>query len=377
MMLLYWGIDFYAIPPENPIDAGPLLVYTDALKEGAMKITKKIFGLLSSGKKVRIYTLKAGDLILSVSEFGAVLTSLSVPSTKGRDDILLGFSTLEGYTRNKPYIGAAIGRFGNRIGGGACTLNGRICKLYKNDGEHTLHGGRRGFDKLLWKGEVYEEKDGVFVRLELESPDGDEGFPGKLRAVVSYGLTKSSELIVDYAAKVDAPCPVNLTNHAYFNLAGEGRGDILSHELILHAASYVKVSGDLIPTGELAPVEGGPFDFTSRKPMGRDMAAAGGGYDHCYVINGEPGTLKPCAEVFEPLSGRSMKVLTTQPGVQFYSGNFLDGIPGKAGSVYGKHSGFCLETQHFPDSPNRPEFPSCIAGPNNDYHERSLFSFDW
>jgi aldose 1-epimerase len=342
-----------------------------------MKITRKTFGLLSSGKKVRIYTLKAGDLILSVSEFGANLTSLMVPSAGGKDDILLGFSTLEGYTHNKPYIGAAIGRFGNRIGGACFTLNGTVHRLYKNDGEHTLHGGRRGFDKLLWKGEAYEEKDGVFVRFELESPDGDEGFPGRLRAAVSYGLTKSNELIADYAARVDAPSPVNLTNHAYFNLAGEGRGDILSHELILYAASYVKVSADLIPTGEIVPAGGGPFDFTSRKPVGRDMAAAGGGYDHCYVINGEPGKLRPCAEVFEPLSGRSMKVLTTQPGVQFYSGNFLDGVPGKAGSVYGKHSGFCLETQHFPDSPNRPEFPPCIAGPNNDYHERTLFSFNW
>lgn len=347
------------------------------LKEGAMKITRKTFGLLSSGKKVRIYTLKAGDLILSVSEFGASLTSLMVPSAGGKDDILLGFSTLEGYTHNKPYIGATIGRFGNRIGGACFALNGTTHRLYKNDGEHTLHGGRRGFDKLLWKGEAYEEKDGVFVRFELESPDGDEGFPGRLRAVVSYGLTKSNEIIADYAAKVDAPSPVNLTNHAYFNLAGEGRGDILSHELILYAASYVKVSTDLVPTGEIVPVKDGPFDFTSRKPVGRDMAAAGGGYDHCYVINGEPGKLRPCAEVFEPLSGRSMKVSTTQPGVQFYSGNFLDGVPGKAGSVYGKHSGFCLETQHFPDSPNRPEFPSCIVGPDDDYHERTLFSFNW
>jgi aldose 1-epimerase len=342
-----------------------------------MKITRKTFGLLSSGKKVRMYTLKAGDLILSISEFGAALTSLMVPSAKGEDDILLGFSTLEGYTHNKPYFGATIGRFGNRIGGAGFTLNGTVYDLYKNDGEHSLHGGRRGFGKLRWKGDAYEEKDGVFVRFELESPDGDEGFPGNLKAAVSYGLTKSYELIADYEAKVDAPSPVNLTNHAYFNLAGEGRGDILAHELILHADSYVKVSADLIPTGELAPVKNGPFDFSSRKPIGRDIAAAGIGYDHCYVLMGEPGKLRPCAEVFDPASGRSMKVLTTQPGVQFYSGNFLDGIPGKAGSVYGKHGGFCLETQHFPDSPNRPEFPPCIFGPNKDYHERTLFSFNW
>jgi aldose 1-epimerase len=345
-----------------------------------MKISRKTFGVLSSGKKVFLYTLKAGDLSLSVSEFGAALTALLVPSGKTRDDVILGYSTLDGYIRNKPYMGATIGRFGNRIGGGEFTLNGAVRRLYKNDGGHTLHGGRRGFDKLLWKGDAYEEKDGVFVRFELESPDGDEGFPGKLTAAVTYGLTASNQLTADYQAQVDAPCPVNLTNHAYFNLAGEGRGDILSHELLLHASSYVQVGPDLIPTGTIAPLRQGPFDFTAPKPVGRDLKAAGGdpaGYDHCFVVDGEPGKLRPCAEVFEGESGRTMKVSTTQPGVQFYSGNFLDGIPGKAGSLYGQYAGFCLETQHFPDSPNRPEFPSCIFGPHKDYHEKTCFSFDW
>jgi aldose 1-epimerase len=195
--------------------------------------------------------------------------------------------------------------------------------------------------------------------------------------VVCYGLTKSNEIIADYQAQVDAPCPLNFTNHSYFNLAGEGSGDILGHEVEIYAPSYVAVDDTLIPTGELRPVEKTAFDFTARKPVRRDIGAAGGGYDHCFVVDGEPGKLRPCADVFEPLSGRSMRVFTTQPAVQFYTGNFLNGVAGKEGSVYNKHAGFCLETQHLPDSPNRAEFPSCIFGPDRDYHERAVFSFNW
>jgi aldose 1-epimerase len=343
-----------------------------------MKISKKTFGVLSSGKKVFLYTLKAGDLSLSITTYGAHWASLLVPSRKGRrDDLLLGYSTLGGYTHNKPHIGATIGRFANRIGGGSFSLGGKVYNLYKNDGNHSLHGGRRGFDRLLWKAESYEEKDGVFVRFTLDSPDGDEGYPGNCGAMVSYGLTKSNEIIACYEAKVDAESPVNLTNHAYFNLAGEGAGNILSHYVRLCASSYVTVGADLIPTGKFQPVENGPFDFRTPKRISRDLAAAGGGYDHCFVVDGEPGTLRPCAEVSEETSGRSMRILTTQPGVQFYTGNFLDGVQGKAGSVYGKHDGFCLETQHIPDSPNKPDFPSAIFGPDRDYHEKSLFTFDW
>ncbi|MDR0760162.1 MAG: galactose mutarotase [Treponema sp.] len=343
-----------------------------------MKISKKIFGVLSSGKKAYLYILKAGDMSLSVTNFGAHWVSLFAPSRNGRkDDILLGYSTLDGYTRNKPYLGATIGRFGNRIGDGRFSLDGTEYRLYKNDGPHSLHGGRRGFDKLLWKAESYEERGGVFVRFELVSPDGDEGYPGTLKAAVSYGLTKSNEIIADYQAAVDAPCPVNLTNHAYFNLAGEGAGDILFHRARLYASSYAAVDESLIPTGALTPVQDTPFDFRTAKPISRDLAAAGGGYDHCFVVDGDSGTLRPCAEVSDPRSGRIMRVFTTQPGLQFYTGNFLDGVTGKAGSVYGKHAGFCLETQHFPDSPNRKEFPPAIFGPDRDYHEKALFSFDW
>jgi aldose 1-epimerase len=355
-----------------------------------VKISVKTFGVLASGKKVRLYTLKAGGLSLSLSALGATWTSLLVPSRNGPvEDVLLGYSTLGGYIHNTAYLGSTIGRFANRVGGGGFTLNGRRYELGKNRGGHTLHGGLRGFDKLLWKADAYEEQDGVFVRFELESPDGEEGFPGNLTAVASYGLTKSRELVADYQAKLDADCPVNLTNHAYFNLAGEGRGLILDHEARIHGSAYVELDRELIPTGRLLPAQG-PFDFSSPKPICRDIGdlrgtgasepedgSGGPGYDHCFVLEGEPGTLRPCAEVFEPRSGRSLRVFTTQAGVQFYTGNFLDGILGKTGSVYGRHAGFCLETQGLPDSPNRKEFPSAIFGPDRDYHERSIFVFDW
>lgn len=343
-----------------------------------MKISKKTFGVLSSGKKAALYTLEAGDLTLTLTNYGAHWAALTVPSRKGpAADILLGYSTLDGYTRDTCFLGATIGRFGNRIGGGKFTLNGTEYSLYRNDGPHSLHGGRRGFNRLLWDAEAYEEDNGVFVRLELKSPSGDEGYPGRLKAVVRYGLTASNEIIADYQAKADAPCPVNFTNHAYFNLAGEGSGDILSHQARLYASSYVAVDETLIPTGKLAGVQNTPFDFREAKPVKRDMAAAGGGYDHCFVVDGEPGKLRPCAEVYEETSGRTMRIWTTQPGIQFYTGNFLNGVHGKAGSVYHKHGGFCLETQHLPDSPNRPEFPSAVFGPDRDYHERALFAFEW
>ena len=343
-----------------------------------MKIKKKTFGVLTTGEEVDLYTLKAGDLTLGLSTFGGTLVSLLVPSRSGvRDDILLGFSTLGAYTRAHPFFGVTVGRFANRIGGGRFELDGKTYALPKNDGANTLHGGRRGFDRRVWDAEAYEEKGGVYVRLSLVSPDGDEGFPGTLQATVTYGLTGNDELVADYRAKVDARCPVNLTNHAYFNLKGEGRGDVLDHELALHCSSFIPVGGDLIPTGKIDKVAGGPFDFLARKSMGRDIAATGGGYDHCFVVDGKDGDLKPCAEVFEPASGRTMRLSTTQPGVQFYSGNFLDGVAGKLGSNYGKHAGFCLETQHFPDSPNRKEFPDCVFGGERKYHERSVFSFEW
>jgi aldose 1-epimerase len=346
-----------------------------------MKVTKKTFGILANGKKVHLYNLKAGDLSLSLTNLGATWTSLRVPSrTKGKDDILLGFSSFDGYVNNKAF-GVTVGRFANRIGGAKSSLGGKEYTLAKNNGENTLHGGRIGFSKYVWKAEAYEERDGVFVRFELKSPDGDEGYPGNMRATVSYGLTKSNELVVDYEAKLDAPCPVNLTNHAYFNLRGEGRGDILSTELKLYSASYVEVDDGLIPTGRILAAENTPFDFKNLKPIGKDIEplkkTASAGYDHCFIISGEAGKLRPFAEVYEPFTGRSMKGFTTQPAVQFYSGNMLKSVRGKTGSIYDIHNGFCLETQHYPDSPNKSDFPSAIFGPERDYHEKAVFVFDW
>jgi aldose 1-epimerase len=342
-----------------------------------MKIKKKIFGVLSNGKKVKLYTLKAGDLTFSLTNYGATWTSLIVPSrSKGKADVLLGYSGLDGYLNNVPFFGVTVGRFANRIKGAAFSLNGETYRLEANDGENSLHSGKRGFDKMLWKAESYKESEGVYVRFELLSPDGDSGFPGNLKAVVCYGLTKSNEVIAEYRVKVDKLCPVNLTNHAYFNLAGEGNGNILSHEVVLHSSSYVEVDEKCIPTGSLIPVKGSDFDFTTRKRINADFGSLDG-YDHCFAVDGEPGKLRPCADVYEPDSGRSMKVFTTQPGVQFYTGNHFDNAEGKYGSRYAKHSGFCLETQHFPDTPNQNSFPSCIVEPGKEYDERAVFAFSW
>ena len=345
-----------------------------------MKVSKKDFGLLSTGKKVHLYTLKAGDLSLSISSLGATWTSLTVPSRlKGKDDILLGFSSFDGFANNA-YYGVTVGRFANRIGGAKFALDGKEYALCKNNGPSSLHGGRIGFSKRVWEAESYEEKDGVFVRFQLESPDGEEGYPGNLFAAVSYGLTKSNEIVIDYEAKVDLLCPVNLTNHAYFNLAGEGRGiDILSTELKLHCQSYVEVDKDLVPTGNLLPTANTPLDFKTAKPIGQDIAAMTqtGGYDHCFVVSGGQGELRPFAEVYEPYTGRSMRGFTTQPGVQLFTGNNISQLKGKNGCTYEKYAGFCLETQHFPDSPNQPAFPSAIFGPERDYHEKAVFTFDW
>ena len=340
-----------------------------------MKICEERFGMLSNGEEVKLFTLTAGDLKFSLTNFGAAWTSLIVPSRDKKDDVLLGYSGLDGFLNNGQFLGVTVGRFANRIKDASFNLNGRTYQLEATDGINNLHSGPKGFDKLLWKAESFKKKDGVFVRFELDSPDGDCGFPGNLNTVVTYGLTKSNELICEYFAKSDKPTPVNLTNHAYFNLAGEGRGDILSHEVTLYASSYVEVDKNCIPTGSILPVKDTVFDFTVSKEIIKDFDRKHQGYDHCFVTDGEPGVLRPCAEVFEKKSGRIMEVSTTQPGVQFYTGNHLVDVAGKQGSRYVKYSGFCLETQHFPDSPNRENFPSCITGPGNDYNEKAVFSF--
>jgi aldose 1-epimerase len=341
-----------------------------------MDISRSLFGTLGSGEKVWLYKLAAGELCLTVANLGATWVSLFAPDAAGRaGDVILGYSTLDGYTHNAAFLGATIGRVANRIGNACFSIGDRRFALFANDGRNTLHGGRRGFDKRVWATNTYSDRDGVYASFELCSPDGDEGFPGNLRAVVTYGVTRNNEVTADYFAYADAPSPVNLTNHAYFNLKGEGNGTVLDHEVTIDSSRLVAIDEMFIPTGKLNPVGGTPFDFTKRKPIGKDFIMAGSGYDHCYAVDGECGKMRRAAEVYEPASGRVLQVSTTQPGVQFYTGHSLDGFAGKLGSKYHRYYGFCLETQHFPDSPNHPEFPPAVFGPGHDYHEQSVFRF--
>jgi aldose 1-epimerase len=343
------------------------------------KVTKSDFGNMPDGTKVEIYTLEEGAIKARVMTYGARLVSLEVPDRKGKvADIVLGYESLAGYTADpKSYFGSIVGRYGNRIAHATFSLDGKRYQLPANDGVNTLHGGIKGFDKLVWQG--HEIPHGV--ELTLVSKDGDQGFPGTLTARVRYTL-EAHALKIEYFATTDKDTVLNLTNHSYFNLAGEGQGDILSHLMMIPADRFTPVDSGLIPTGELAPVAGTPLDFHhptaigARINDGNEQMKLGGGYDHNYVLNGKMGVLQQAARVVEPTTGRVLTVETTQPGVQFYSGNFLDGtLHGKQGHVYNKHSGFCLETQHFPDSPNHPKFPTSELKPGQTYHEVTVFGF--
>jgi aldose 1-epimerase len=343
------------------------------------KVTKSEFGNMPDGTKVEIYTLEEGAIKARVMTYGARLVSLEVPDRSGKiADIVLGYESLAGYTADpKSYFGSIVGRYGNRIAHATFTLDGKRYQLPANDGVNTLHGGIKGFDKLLWQGKEIPHG----VELTLVSKDGDQGFPGTLTARVRYTL-EAHALKIEYFATTDKDTVLNLTNHSYFNLAGEGQGDILNHLVMLPADRYTPVDSGLIPTGELAPVAGTPLDFHHPTAIGarindnNEQLKLGGGYDHNYVLNGKIGVLQQAARVVEPTTGRVLTVETTQPGVQFYSGNFLDGtLHGKLGHVYAKHSGFCLETQHFPDSPNHPKFPTSELKPGETYHEVTVFGF--
>ena len=316
---------------------------------------------------------------------GATVVSLRVPDRSGAlDDVVLGHDALEGYLAASPYFGAIVGRYGNRIAHGRFTLDGTAYRLAANDGAHHLHGGVRGFDKVVWEGAPVDGADGAGVRLRYRSPDGEEGYPGTLDVEATYTLTARNELVVALRATADRATPVNLTHHGYFNLAGAGRGDVLDHELTIHADAFVPVDAGLIPTGALAPVEGTPLDFRAPARIGARIDAdhpqlrRAGGYDHTFVLRppGAPGALAHAARLVEPITGRTLDVHTTEPGLQLYSGNFLDGsIRGKAGRVYGHRAALCLETQHFPDSPNQPAFPSTILRPGEEYRSRTVFAF--
>jgi aldose 1-epimerase len=341
-----------------------------------MDVQKQPFGRTPDGTAVEIYTLtNAKGLQARVMTYGATLVSLLVPDRTGKlGDIVLGYESLDSYIKNSPYFGSIVGRYGNRIAKGLFTLDGVTYKLAVNNGLNHLHGGSKGFDKVVWKAEPVREAGAAGVKLTYLSRDGEEGYPGNLSVTVVYSLTDENELRISYEAVTDRPTPVNLTHHSYFNLAGEG--DILGHELVVNAESYTPVDAGLIPTGEIRPVKGSPFDFTTPHAIGERIARVEGGYDHNFVLRGGGGRLDLAARVFEPKSGRVMEIRTTEPGLQFYSGNFLDGtITGKGGRVYSKHAGFCLETQHFPDSPNRPGFPSTILRPGSVYKSLTVHRF--
>ncbi|MBM3879984.1 MAG: galactose mutarotase [Verrucomicrobia bacterium] len=342
-------------------------------------LTKATYGKLPEGTLIEQYTLtNAKGVTAKIITYGALLTELHVPDRAGQlGDIVLGFDNLESYLAGHPYFGATIGRVGNRIAKGQFTLDGKTYTLAQNNGPNHLHGGLKGFDKVVWQARPVRAKNGVAVRFTYTSRDGEEGYPGKLTATVVYTLTNDNELRLDYTAKTDKATPVNLTNHSYWNLAGAG--DILGHELMLNADRYTPVDDTLIPTGEIAPVQNTPMDFTRPKPIGRDLKQLANdpqGYDHNFVLSRGDKQMNLCAVVHEARSGRVLEIFTQEPGVQFYSGNFLDGtLTGKGGQVYRKHYGFCLETQHFPDSVNHPNFPSTILRPGRTYKTSTIHRF--
>lgn len=339
-----------------------------------MYVLKEHFGVTPAGENVRLFRLANGrGLEVSITNYGAAVTSILTPDRNGnRGDVVLGYSTLDDYIENPRYLGALIGRHANRIARGRFSLDGVQYQLTQNSGANHLHGGGAGFDKRVWK--VIEADDGgANVRFEYFSRDGEEGYPGNLKATVSYTLSRDNELKIEYRATTDRDTIVNLTNHSYFNLAGGG--DILQHELTLNADSFTLVSGELIPTGELKAVENTPMDFRNGKAVGAEIGFTTG-YDHNFVLNDYDGSLRPAARLYDPGSGRVLELLTTEPGVQFYSGNFLDGsLIGRGGVAYQKYAGLCLEPQHFPDAPNHANFPSTVLRPGEVYRHVSVYRF--
>jgi len=354
------------------------LFILSATMAAATRVTKQPFGQTSEGSPVDLYTLSDGKIEARIMTYGGIIISLRTPDRNGKlDDIVLGYDSVDKYIAKTPYFGAIVGRYANRLAHGTFQLDGKTYTIPKNDGDNTLHGGIRGFDKVVWSGK--QIKGGV--ELTYVSKDGEEGFPGTLTTKVSYTLSGSA-LRIEYSAITDKDTVLNLTNHSYFNLAGQGQGDVLGHVLKINASRFTPVDSALIPTGELRPVQGTPFDFRTPHTIGERINAddaqlqLGHGYDHNFVLDHPEGQLAEAAEMYEPTTGRILKVLTTQPGVQLYTGNFLDGsITGKNGRVYGRRSAFCLETQHFPDSPNHPSFPTTELKPGQKFHSVTIFQF--
>ena len=348
-------------------------------------MNKEKFGTTSDGTPVIVYTLRnSHGMEAKIMTYGGILISLKVPDKQGTlSDVVLGYDSLSRYeTSNSPYFGALIGRYGNRIGKAKFTLQGKEYKLAANNGPNSLHGGRRGFDKVVWTVNDADSKEGKSVALTYVSKDGEEGYPGNLTVEVIYSLTDNNEVRIDYKATTDKPTVLNLTEHSYFNLAGAGTGDILSTELMLNANRFTPIDRGLIPTGELLDVKGTPMDFTTPTAIGArindndQQLKFGMGYDHNWVLNKNGNELSLAARATNNSTGRVMEVYTTEPGVQFYSGNFLDGTQiGKGGTKYQKRYGFCLETQHFPDSPNKPKFPTTELDPGQTYTSTTIYRF--
>ena len=351
----------------------------------ARGVTKQTWGKTAAGEAVDLYTLtNARGASVEIATLGGTVVSVTVPDKTGAlGNVVLGFDSLDGYLAPHPFFGVLVGRYGNRIGQGRFTLDGKTYTLAKNNGENSLHGGIKGFDKYVWKTREVTSPDGLAVELTHVSPDGDEGFPGTLSATVRYTWTDANGLRIDYTATTDKPTVLNLTNHSYFNLSAGSAATVLDHTLQLSADKFTPVDKGLIPTGELRPVTGTPFDFTKARRIGElidkddEQIKFGGGYDHNFVFSRPAdGSLRPAGRVAEPISGRIMDVATTEPGVQFYTGNFLDGsIKGRGGKPYIKRSGLCLETQHYPDSPNKPAFPSVVLRPGQTYKTSTQYTF--
>ncbi|WRZ93118.1 galactose mutarotase [Streptomyces sp. NBC_01007] len=351
---------------------------------GGRKPEKELFGKLADGTKVHRWSLENGGTRLKVLSYGGIVQSLEIPDRHGRyKNVALGFDNIDDYVASSPYFGALIGRYGNRIGKGQFTLDGKSYQLSVNDGANSLHGGAKGFDKRVWDVEGFTSGSDVGLVLHYTSIDGEMGYPGTLRAKVTYTLTGHGDWRIDYEATTDKATVVNLTSHVYWNLAGEGSGSIYDHELEIAAARFTPVDSGLIPTGELAKVAGTPFDFRRTKTVGRDIRVAhqqllyGKGIDHNWVLD-KGITAKPrhVATLRDPSSGRTLSIATTEPGLQFYSGNFLDGtLVGTGGHIYRQGDALCLETQHFPDSPNHPSFPSTVLRPGQTYRTSTVHSF--
>jgi len=336
-----------------------------------MTASESPYGTTTEGRRIALFTVEnARGMSFRAISRGATLTAVIVPDRTGRkESVVLGCDSLAEYEKNTEFLGCIVGRFANRIAGGRFTLDGVEHSLARNDGANHIHGGIRGFDKAAWNGRLFRRRNAAGIRWSYTSRDGEEGYPGNLRVTSEYALTEENELSFEYWAVTDAPTPVNLTNHSYWNLAGVGSGTALAHEIAFACPFYLPVDDALMPTGEVLKTAGTPFDFSVPKAIGRDIARVPGGYDHCLVLGKPPGVRGHACTARDPSSGRTMEVFTTEPGLQFYTGNFLDGKP------FPKHGAFCLETQHFPDSVNRGHFPPCILRPGQTYHHLTVHRF--